>query len=88
MEDCQYLQWQYLLGVKLGGDTYYFGKLKKKPYFGDGRLEIKKEDILQALSFTYKMDTLMVVLLIYYLRHLSRDYLSYLLVFLALFFSL
>jgi len=36
--------------------------LKKRPYFGDGRLEIKKEDILQALSFTYKMDTLMVVL--------------------------
>jgi adenosylcobinamide-phosphate synthase len=55
------------IGVKLGGDTHYFGKLKKKPYFGDGRLEIKKEDILQALSFTYKMDTLMVVLLIYYL---------------------
>jgi len=56
------------IGVKLGGDTYYFGKLKKKPYFGDGELEIQKEHILQALTFTYKMDTLMVVLLlIYYL---------------------
>jgi len=56
------------LGVKLGGNTFYFGKLTQKPYFGDGREEIKKEDILQALIFTYKMDTLMVVLLlIYYL---------------------
>ena len=25
------------IGVKLGGDTYYFGKIKSKPFFGEGR---------------------------------------------------
>ena len=38
------------LGVKLGGDTYYFGKLKKKPYFGEGREEINQEDVKNALN--------------------------------------
>jgi len=38
------------LGVKLGGDTYYFGKLKKKPFFGDGREEITQEDVRKALD--------------------------------------
>ncbi len=38
------------LGVKLGGDTYYFGKLKKKPYFGEGREEISQEDVKNALN--------------------------------------
>lgn len=38
------------LDVKLGGDTPYFGKLKKKPFFGDGRSEIREEDIRKMLS--------------------------------------
>ena len=38
------------LGVKLGGDTYYVGKLKKKPFFGDGREEITQEDVRKALD--------------------------------------
>ncbi len=38
------------LGVKLGGDTYYFGKLKKKPFFGEGREEITQEDVRKALD--------------------------------------
>ena len=37
------------LGVKLGGATRYFGRLKAKPYFGKGREKITKEDVLQAL---------------------------------------
>ena len=38
------------LGVKLGGDTYYFGKLKKKAYFGVGRENITQEDVKNALN--------------------------------------
>ncbi|WP_373071725.1 adenosylcobinamide-phosphate synthase CbiB [Sulfurimonas sp.] len=39
-----------VLEVKLGGDTYYFGKLKHKPYFGEGRENITKEDVQNALQ--------------------------------------
>ena len=39
-----------VLDVKLGGDTYYFGELKNKPYFGDGREEITEDDVLNALD--------------------------------------
>ena len=38
------------LGVKLGGDTSYFGKVKKKPFFGVGREEIREEDVRRALK--------------------------------------
>jgi adenosylcobinamide-phosphate synthase len=54
----------YKLGVKLGGDTKYFGKLKKKPYFGDGRVNITKYDISKALSFATKYDIILIMLLI------------------------
>lgn len=37
------------IGVKLGGDTHYFGKLKQKPYFGKGDENIKKGDLENAL---------------------------------------
>ena len=39
-----------VLGVKLGGDTYYFGKLKHKPFFGEGRENITKEDVENGLQ--------------------------------------
>ncbi|WP_321779462.1 adenosylcobinamide-phosphate synthase CbiB [Sulfurimonas sp.] len=42
-----------MLGVKLGGDTYYFSKLKKKAYFGEGRKNITKSDVKRALSLLY-----------------------------------
>ncbi len=38
------------LGVKLGGDTYYFGKLKKKAHFGEGRENITRDDVKNALN--------------------------------------
>ena len=40
-----------LLGVQLGGDTSYFGKLKKKPSFGQGREEITAQDVKNAVNF-------------------------------------
>jgi len=38
------------LGVKLGGDTYYFGKLKRKAHFGVGRVKITQNDVKNALD--------------------------------------
>ena len=40
-----------ILDVKLGGDTYYFGALKQKPYFGNGREKITREDVENSLRF-------------------------------------
>jgi adenosylcobinamide-phosphate synthase len=50
------------IGVKLGGDTYYFGELKKKAWFGYGRENIEDRDILKALSFQWRLDTLIILL--------------------------
>ena len=49
------------LGVKLGGDTFYFGKLKHKAYFGNGRSEIKKTDLEKALSIKTTIDLIILV---------------------------
>ena len=39
-----------VLGIKLGGDTSYFGKIKRKPFFGKGRKNITKKDLLESLK--------------------------------------
>ena len=39
------------LGVQLGGDTSYFGKIKKKATFGEGKKDISKENVQEALNF-------------------------------------
>lgn len=51
------------LGVSLGGATSYFGKIKEKPYFGEGRREITAEDVRGALALQWKLDTLVILLL-------------------------
>ncbi|MBC8238105.1 MAG: cobalamin biosynthesis protein CobD [Helicobacteraceae bacterium] len=38
------------LNIKLGGDTSYFGTIKKKATFGKGREEITQEDLRKALK--------------------------------------
>ncbi len=45
-----------VVGIKLGGDTSYFGKIKKKPYFGTGRVEIESMDLTKALSIRDGVD--------------------------------
>ena len=52
-----------LLDVKLGGDTYYFGKLKSKPHFGEGRELINSMDVQKALSIRTKVDVAVLFLL-------------------------
>ncbi len=39
-----------VLKIQLGGDTSYFGKMKKKAHFGKGRKEIRNEDVQNALA--------------------------------------
>lgn len=41
------------LGVKLGGPTYYHGKLMEKPFFGAGH-EVEHKHILQCLKLIFK----------------------------------
>ena len=49
------------IGVKLGGDTSYFGEVKKKAIFGSGKKEIAHADILKALSFSWRFDILLTL---------------------------
>jgi adenosylcobinamide-phosphate synthase len=49
-----------LLGVKLGGDTRYFGVLKKKPFFGRGRESIGDDDVLRAVKWGRQIDVVVV----------------------------
>ena len=39
-----------VLKIQLGGDTVYFGELKEKAVFGEGRAELKSNDIAHALQ--------------------------------------
>ncbi len=50
------------LNLALGGDTCYHGRIKSKPYFGDGRKEIEKNDVLAALRLRYRLDGFIIVL--------------------------
>lgn len=52
------------LNISLGGDTSYFGRIKHKPYFGDGKKEITKEDLSKALSLQIRLDLFIIVFLI------------------------
>jgi len=51
------------IGVKLGGDTSYFGKIKKKASFGDERANIRTEEIKKALSFQWRLDSFVLITL-------------------------
>ena len=39
-----------VLKIQLGGDTVYFGKLKEKAVFGEGRAKLRASDIVEALK--------------------------------------
>ena len=39
-----------VLGVRLGGDTSYFGEIKKKAAFGEGKTAITAQDVQDALG--------------------------------------
>ncbi len=47
--------------ISLGGDTTYFGKVKNKPYFGDGTKDITIGHIEKALRFQVRLDTFIII---------------------------
>ena len=49
--------------ISLGGDTSYFGKIKSKPYFGDGEKNITILHIKKALKFQIRLDIFIVIIL-------------------------
>lgn len=52
------------INVKLGGPTSYFGKIKNKPFFGDGKENIENSDVLKALSLRNRLDIFVIIVLI------------------------
>jgi len=48
------------IGVRLGGDTSYFGTIKHKPYFGYGTTHITTYHILKALSLQIRFDIFVI----------------------------
>jgi len=52
------------LNVKLGGPTSYFGKIKNKPFFGNGKENIENSDVLKALEFKARLDIFIIIVLI------------------------
>jgi adenosylcobinamide-phosphate synthase len=51
------------LNLSLGGATSYFGKMKDKPCFGEGKKEITSSDVRNALQLQWRLDTLVIILL-------------------------
>lgn len=54
----------FCTNTQLGGATSYFGKIKYKPYFSDGKSEISKDDISNALKLRTRFDISLVVILV------------------------
>lgn len=49
--------------LSLGGDTSYHGKILKKPYFGEGKKELTKENVLIALKIKMSVDIIIITIL-------------------------
>jgi len=54
----------FCMGVQLGGDTSYFGKIKSKPKLSEGKSKISKKDILNSLQLRVRFDIFIVFILI------------------------
>jgi len=49
--------------LTLGGDTPYHGEVVKKPYFGDGKKDIKDKDVLKVLGIKKSVDVVIITIL-------------------------
>ena len=54
----------FSIGVKLGGDTSYFGKIKQKANYSEGKENISKKDILNSLKLRVRFDIFIIVILL------------------------
>ncbi|MBR6404062.1 MAG: cobalamin biosynthesis protein CobD [Eubacterium sp.] len=50
------------LGIQLGGDASYFGKMVKKPLIGDDKRKIQYDDIKRACRLMYLTEAILVIL--------------------------
>jgi adenosylcobinamide-phosphate synthase len=50
------------LGLTLGGDAFYGGKLEQKPEIGDGRRQAEASDIVHAIHLMYGAAAIFVIL--------------------------
>lgn len=55
-----------LLGVQLGGDNVYFGRVVKKPKIGDKLRELNREDIKKTIEIMYRSEILLLVIWIFF----------------------
>ncbi|MEA3290528.1 MAG: adenosylcobinamide-phosphate synthase CbiB [Campylobacterota bacterium] len=53
----------FCTSTALGGDTKYFGKIKKKPFFSEGKKVIESKDIINALKFRDRFDIVVLFFL-------------------------
>lgn len=51
-----------LLGVQLGGDNFYFGRLVPKPTIGDQIRPLEKDDIKRAVEIMYRAEIALVAI--------------------------
>lgn len=61
------------LKIQLGGDSYYFGKLHKKPYIGDDIQEAKPKHIRMANNMMY-MTALWMVMLAFFIGQIGARF--------------
>lgn len=54
------------LGIRLGGPTPYFGKIKEKPWFGGGRAGINESDISKSLSWQKRIDAAVILFCVFF----------------------
>lgn len=54
----------FSIGVKLGGNTSYFGKIKEKENYSEGNENISKKDILNSLKLRVRFDIFIVIILV------------------------
>ena len=66
----------YRVGVRLGGDTKYFGRVKKKPYFGEGGDKIVAKDLIKSLQIAKSFDTIVILFLsfVFFIKKLIKFY--------------
>lgn len=50
-----------LLGIQLGGPSYYKGELKHKPTLGDRVVEIDKSHIRDTIEIMYRSEIIMLI---------------------------
>lgn len=65
------------LGIKLGGDAYYFGELHHKPTIGDGKSPIEAKHIVRANQLMYGASILALVVFLGIRILVTYIYLSY-----------